>query len=162
MGVRMLRMIVPAGVCLAMACGVARSDQTARQVLRALRLTSPLTIDGDAGDWPKAAPRAKMALDPDSDDYRGAARAAWDAEFLYVVFEVASGKPLRNAGDDPATAFKTGDKLLFNLAINFSNRSGTANIGKAYWNGPSHMTEDVGIEAQIHPEQWGWLELRAP
>jgi hypothetical protein len=233
-----------------------------------------VSIDGNAADWPAAAPRATMALDPDADQYRGTARVAWDEAFLYVVFEVAAGKPMRNAGGDPATSFKTGDtvevylsvnekplagrvtrgpgldtakpgdykilitllrsarptvfgldfvnparnqhpqlfqvngpktivdhaaavpggamavgkavvggvagfvveaklpwryfrdyrprpgaRLLFNLAINFSNQAGTANIGKAYWNGPSHMVEDLGIEAQIHPEQWGWLEL---
>ena len=215
-----------------------------------------------------------MALDPETEEYRGTARAAWDDDFLYTVFEVASGKPMRNAGDDPATAFKTGDtvelflsvnenpladrhprganldtakagdyrilmtllrntrpvvfgfdfvnpannqnrttfqisgpkavvdhaapvvgavmavrkaavngvdgfvveakipwkyfrsykpkegaRLLCNLAVNFSNQSGTATMGKAYWNGPSHMTEDLGVEAQIHPEHWGWLEL---
>jgi hypothetical protein len=266
--------------CLAPAFRVARGDPpepTPRQTLVAPRLSSPLTIDADPADWPKQAPQAKMALDPDSDEYRGAARVAWDAGFLYVVFEVASGKPMRNAGDDPATAFKTGDtvelllsvndrpladrvprgpnvdtakpgdykilmtllrntkptvfgldfvhpelgqnpqvfqmagpktvvdqaaivtgarmavrkaavgdvagfvveakipwayfrdhqpkvgeKLLFNLAINFSNQSGTANMGKAYWNGPSHMVQDVGIEAQIHPEHWGWLVLGGP
>ena len=218
-----------------------------------------------------------MALDPDADEYRGAARVGWDAGFLYVVFEVASGESMCNAGDDPATAFKTGDtvelflsvnenpladrvprgvnldtakagdyrilmtllrntrpavfgfdfvdpahnqnpmtfqisgpktvvdhaalvpdatmavrkaavngidgfvveaklpwkyfrdfkpkagaRLLFNLAINFSNQSGTATMGKAYWNGPSHMVQDLGIEAQIHPEHWGWLELSEP
>ena len=57
---------------------------------------------------------------------------------------------------------KVGEKLLFNLAINFSNQSGTANMGKAYWNGPSHMVQDVGSEAQIHPEHWGWLVLGGP
>ena len=240
-------------------------------------LTAPITIDGKLADWPKEAPVAVMALDPDADVYRGTARAAWDAHFLYVAFEVASGKGMRNAGDDPATAYKTGDtvevflsvgrdplanrvprgpamdtaregdyrilmtklrntkpvvfgydfvheghrespfavaisgpkasadctgivpnaefagmdaklngvdgfiveaklpwayfrgyhpepgaRLLFNVAINFSNQAGTANIGKAYWNGPNHMTNDAGIEAQIHPEYWGWLELLAP
>ncbi len=254
----------------------ATPEPTARQVLVAHRLTSPITIDGDAADWPRTA-AAKMALDPDSDEFCGTGRVAWDPEFLYVVFEVASGKPMRNAGDDPATAFKTGatvelflsvndkpladrvprgpnldtarsgdykvlmtllrdskptvfgedfvhpaagknplvlqmvgprtiidcagpipgakmavrkavlndiggfvveakipwrcfrdyqpkagDKLLFNLAINFSNQSGTTNMGKAYWNGPSHMAMDVGIEAQIRPESWGWLELTGP
>lgn len=249
-------------------------DAVLRQVLSAPRLTAPIVVDGDAGDWPGSAGRAKMALDPDADEYCGDARAAWDAEFLYVVFEVASGKPMRNAGDDPATAFKAGDtvelflsvnehpladrvprganldtaksgdyrilmtllrntrpavfgfdfvnparnqnpmtfqvsgpktvvdhaapvpgaamaarkavvhgvdgfvveakipwkyfrnyqpkagaRLLFNLAINFSNQSGTATMGKAYWNGPSHMVQDLGIEAQIHPEHWGWLAL---
>jgi hypothetical protein len=249
-------------------------DPSRRQVLSAPRLTSPIVIDGVAADWPKDASRASMALDPDAEEYRGAARAAWDDEFLYTVFEVASGKPLRNAGGDPTTAFKTGDtvelflsvnenpladrrprganldtaktgdyrilmtllrntrpvvfgfdfvnpahnqnpmtfqisgpkalvdhaaavdgavmaarkaavkgidgfvveakipwkyfrnykpkagaRLLCNLAVNFSNQSGTASMGKAYWNGPSHMTADLGVEAQIHPEHWGWLEL---
>ncbi|HUW30396.1 MAG TPA: hypothetical protein VM223_02160 [Planctomycetota bacterium] len=54
---------------------------------------------------------------------------------------------------------KPGARLLFNLAVNFSNGAGTANIGKAYWNGPSHMCTDLGIESQIHPEGWGWVEL---
>jgi hypothetical protein len=269
--------IVPAGMFLGLACRESRGDEPApfsRQVLRAPRLAAPITIDGDAADWSNEAPRAKMELDPDADEYRGTARVAWDAQFLYVIFEVATGKPLRNAGDDPATAFKTGDtvevflsvnekpladrvprgpgldtakpgdykilitllrntkptmfgldfvnpahnqnpmlfqtngpktivdhaavvpgatmavgkavvggvvgftveakvpwryfrdyqpkagaRLLFNLAINFSNQAGTANMGKAYWNGPSHMVQDLGIEAQIHPENWGWLEL---
>ena len=241
------------------------------------RVTSPITVDGKLSDWPKDAPCAEMALDPDAEDYRGTARVAWDMQFLYVAFEVASGKGMRNAGDDPALAYKTGDtvevflsvnehplenrvargpamdtakagdyrilmtklrntkpvvfgydfvhpdaktspfnlaisgptacadstglvpmadlavqearvngvagflaegklpwsyfrgyqpapgaRLLFNLAINFSNAAGTANSGKAYWNGPSHMTTDAGIEAQIHPEYWGWVELAAP
>ena len=249
-------------------------DQVRRQVLSAPRLTSPIVIDGDAADWPRHASRATMALDPDAEEYRGAARAAWDDEFLYTVFEVASGKPMRNAGDDPAMAFKTGDtvelflsvnehpladrlprgdkgdtakagdfrilmtllrntrpvvfgfdfvnpadnqnrvtfqisgpkavvdhaaavpgavmavrkatvsgvdgfvveakipwkyfrnykpkagaRLLCDLAVNFSSQSGTATMGKAYWNGPGHMTQDLGVEAQIHPENWGWLEL---
>ncbi len=258
-------------------CGetpTAPPGQLPRQVLSAPRLTSPIVIDGNAVDWPMHASRAGMALDQDSDACRGTARLAWDPEFLYVVFEVASGKPMRNAGDDPSTAFKTGDtvelflsvngnpladrvprgpnldsakagdyrilmtllrntrptvfgfdfvnpghsqnrmtfqisgpkttvdhaapvpgavmavrkkvvnkvdgfvveakipwkyfrnykpqagaRLLFNLAINCSNQSGTASMGKAYWNGPSHMTQDLGVEAQIHPEHWGWLEL---
>ena len=256
---------------------LAPPDESLRQVLSAPRLASPIVIDGDARDWPDHASQAKMALDPDADEYRGAARLAWDAEFLYVVFEVASGKPMRNAGDDPTTSFKTGDtvelflsvnanpssdrvprganldtakagdyrvvmtllrntrptvfgfdfvnparnqhpmtfqmsgpktvvdhaapvpgaamaarktvvhgvdgfvveakipwryfrnhqpkagtRLLFNLAINFSNQAGTATMGKAYWNGPSHMVQDLGIEAQIHPEHWGWLALTDP
>ncbi len=258
-------------------CGETRAappDQLRRQVLSVPRLTSPIVIDGDVADWPKGASRAAMALDPETEEYRGTARAAWDDDFLYTVFEVASGKPMRNAGDDPATAFKTGDtvelflsvnenpladrrprganldtaktgdyrilmtllrntrpvvfgfdfvnpahnqnpmtfqisgpkalvdhaaavdgavmaarkaavkgidgfvveakipwkyfrnykpkagaRLLCNLAVNFSNQSGTASMGKAYWNGPSHMTADLGVEAQIHPEHWGWLEL---
>ena len=259
------------------ACGQppgAPPDPLRRQVLSAPRLTSAIVIDGAAADWPKDASGAIMALDPDAEEYRGTARAAWDDEFLYIVFKVASGKPMRNAGDDPSTAFKTGDtvelflsvnekpladrvprgpdcdsakagdyrilmtllrntrpvvfgfdfvnsacnqnrvtfqisgpkavvdhaapvpgavmavrkatvnnvdgfvveakipwkyfrnykpkagaRLLCNLAVNFSNQSGTATMGKAYWNGPSHMTADLGVEAQIHPENWGWLEL---
>jgi len=250
---------------------------TEHKTLAIPHLTASITVDGKLTDWPNDAPRANMALDPDAEDYRGVARLAWDARFLYVAFTVASGKGLRNAGDDPATAYKTGDtlevflsvndhplehrvvrgsaldtakdgdyrivitrlrntkpvvfgydfvhpgkrespftlaiagprasadctgpvpnaefavqeakingvpgfvaeiklpwayfrgyqpkagaRLLGNLAINFSNQTGSANIGKAYWNGPSHMTTDAGIEAQIHPEYWGWLQLLAP
>jgi hypothetical protein len=246
-----------------------------RQTLPITHITAPIVVDGELNDWPKEAVKAEMALDPEAEDYRGTARLVWDEQCLYVAFEVASGKGLLNAGDDPSTAFKTGDtvevflsvnanpladraprgpaldtaregdyrvlmtllrntrpvvfgydfvnpvhkenslvlkmagpktlvdrselipgatlavkaatfndiggyvaeaklpwhyfrnyqpkpgaRLLFNLAINFSNVAGTANMGKAYWNGPSHMTNDLGIEAQIHPENWGWLELK--
>ncbi len=260
---------------------VARADDDTltkeHKTLAVPHLAAPITVDGALTEWPAAAPRAEMALDPDADDYRGTARVAWDDKFLYVAFAVASGKGMRNAGDDPATAYKTGDtvevflsvndhplehrvprpggldmakegdyrilitrlrntkptvfgydfvhpgaqgspfviaiagpkasadctgvvpdavmavrdadvhgtpgftveaklpwayfrdyhpkpgaRLLFNLAINFSNEAGTANMGKAYWNGPTHMTTDAGIEAQIHPEYWGWLELQPP
>jgi len=55
---------------------------------------------------------------------------------------------------------KIGDRLLFNLAINFSNKAGTSNIAKAYWSGPNHITSDAGVEAQVYPETWGWLLLK--
>jgi len=256
----------------------ARGDDAAQQhkMLVIPYVSKPLSVDATLADWPSDAPQAVMALDQDSDEFRGAARAAWDSQFFYVAFNVASGKPMSNAGDDPAMAYKTGDtvevflsvndhplenrlargpgmdtakegdyrilltrlrntkpvvfaydfvrtgtispaysvaisgpkaradsaeilpnaemtvrpstiagipgyvveaklpwayfrgyhpkpndRLLFDLAINFSNGAGTANIGKAYWNGPSHMTNDAGIEGQIHPENWGWLVLAA-
>ena len=113
--------VVPAGMFLGLACGAGRGGEPAafpRQVLRAPRMAAPLTIDGDAADWPRTATPVTMALDPDADQYRGTARVAWDAQFLYVLFEVASGKPLRNAGDDPATCFKTGDTVEVFLSVN--------------------------------------------
>ena len=83
-------LILAAGICLGPACCGSCDDEPApfpRQVLLAPRLTAPIAIDGDAGDWPKTASQAKMALDPEADEYRGAARVAWDAWFLYVVFD---------------------------------------------------------------------------
>jgi len=251
-----------------------KTEPAHRRSLTAARFARAPVIDGDAADWPSDLPRAVMALDPDAEDFRGSVRAGWDSEYLYLLYEVASGKEMRNAGNDPATAFKTGDtvemflsvasdplasrtprgpnsdtaqpgdyrvlmtvlrnehpvvfgydfvnpdhrehpmvfqvtgpkttvdhaaevpgatmavrkaivdgvhgfiveakvpwdyfrnfkpragaKLPFNLAINFSNEAGNTTMGKAYWSGPSHMVQDLGIEAQIHPESWGWLEL---
>lgn len=260
-----------------LAAGIAFAEGDATKdhpTLAIPRLAAPITLDGKLDDWPKSAPCVEIALDPDDPTFRGTVRAAWDADYLYLAFAVATGKGMRNAGDDPAMAYKTGDtvelflsvnahplqdrlprgpgmdtakagdyrvvltmlrnvkpiifgydfvhpeakasplvvaisgpkasadctgpvphaemvvrdapvqgipgytveakipwayfrdyqpkphdKLLFNLAINFANAAGTANIGKAYWTGPGHMTSDAGIEAQIHPENWGWLEL---
>lgn len=270
----MTGVLVLVGLLGIRAAGVAEEATIERKTLVAPRVDQPIAVDGAIADWPQNAAKAEMALDPDSEEYRGNARVAWDAQFLYVVFEVASGKMMMNAGDDPATAFKMGDtvelflsvnkdplsnrvprapnadlakegdykvlmtllrntkpvvfgydfvnpgnkknslvqkmvgpltivdasglipgaemvaksgkvngmdgfvveaklpwkyfrdyqpaagaRLLFNLAVNFSNVAGIANMGKAYWNGPSHMVQDLGIEAQIHPESWGWLEL---
>ena len=252
----------------------AQDPGTERKTLTIYRAAVAPTIDGGLADWPASAVRATLAVDPDADDFRGNARLLWDDQYLYVAYEVASGKGMRNCGDDPATAFKTGDtvevflsvnpdplasrvprggngdeakagdyrvlltmlrntkptvfafdyvhpgtgreplaiqvagpravvdvaeslpgavmvakdatvggvpgfvveaklpwayfrgyrpaagaRLLFNLAINFSNASGTLNCAKIYWNGPNCMVTDLGIESQVHPQNWGWLAL---
>jgi hypothetical protein len=89
-----------------------------RKTLTIPRVAAPPVVDGNLADWPPDAPLATMAFDPDAGDFRGTARLAWDDRFLYVAFEVAAGKGRRNAGDDPATAYKTGDTVEVFLSVN--------------------------------------------
>jgi len=135
--------IVVAGIGLGPVCGeglCAPPDHPAHnQNPMTFQISGPKTVVDHAAPVPGAIMAVRKAVINGIDGFVVEAKVPWKYFRDY--------KP------------KAGARLLFNLAANFSNQSGTATMGKAYWNGPSHSVQDLGIEAQIHPEHWGWLKL---
>ena len=116
-----LKVLSFVAACAGIAAGMVRGDEPAslaRPVLKARRLVVPIVVDGTAAEWPGEMSRAAWRWTPTRTASAAMRAFVWDADFLYVVFEVASGKELRNAGDDPATAFKTGDTVELFLSVN--------------------------------------------
>jgi hypothetical protein len=77
------------------------------------RVAAPPTLDGRLTDWPAGDP-----LRVSVDAARGAqVRTAYDAEHLYVAWDVRDGSPLRNSASRVELAFKGGDAvdLMFRL-----------------------------------------------
>jgi hypothetical protein len=73
-----------------------------------------MIIDGRLDEWNQDT-AVELAADPQRKDLRGRCLAAWDQDFLYVAYDVEDSSPMRNAGDDPSMAFKTGDTVEFFL-----------------------------------------------
>ncbi|NQT86996.1 hypothetical protein HQ560_09540 [bacterium] len=72
------------------------------------RMAKPPTLDGNLDDWRsvKPVPIARPGL-PE----KAAARLAWDAKNLYVLFEVQDASPWSNEGLALQRLFKTGDAV---------------------------------------------------
>jgi hypothetical protein len=82
--------------------------RTARKACTIRRMATPPKVDGDARDWGNApAEEIARAGFPD----RGQFRLAYDAERLYVFFQVEESTPWRNQGKEFARLFKTGDAV---------------------------------------------------
>jgi len=67
-----------------------------------------IKLDGELSDW-NLTGSAETVLDPDESLFRAKTFLAWDDDFLYVAFVVDDDSPMRNAGSDIVTCFKTGD-----------------------------------------------------
>ena len=111
------RRIVPVLV-LGLACARAgAAEKVERKELVIVSATATIVVDGALGEWDRRNP-VEVVLDPDEEGFRGTFRLAWDAEHLYVAAEVLDSSPMRNRGDDPVMAFKTGDTLELFLCTN--------------------------------------------
>ncbi len=75
-------------LCAGCSCGAPR---TAIPEASAQRFTTPPTLDGDLGEWARI-PRTEAFVDTMSGapgDPEAFARFGWDAQYLYVAFEIA-------------------------------------------------------------------------
>lgn len=82
--------------------------------LHILTADRPVVIDGKLDEWTLTAP-VSYEVDASSFDQTARTYAMWDAQHLYLAYVVRDASPLKNAGDDPSAAFKTGDSLHFYL-----------------------------------------------
>jgi len=94
---------------------VARRDV---KVLDCFRALSPIKVDGDLGDWDGVeamplvtADYAKIHGIPHSASFR----MAYDAQHLYLAYEVRGLGPLRNSGNQWDKLFKTGAAVDLSL-----------------------------------------------
>jgi hypothetical protein len=95
------------------AANVARATAPAEaKTLTVARMRTPPTIDGDPREWGKMRPvRIERPGLPD----KAAARIAYDARNLYLLFEVQDASPWVNEGLDLQRLFKTGDAVDLQL-----------------------------------------------
>jgi hypothetical protein len=116
---------------LGFACLAAWADPVERKTVTIPRATGPITVDGDLADWGDLPPApanpddvtikpatAVIILDPDEPDFRGQVWLRWTPETLYAAFRIMDSSPMRNAGDDPFLAFKSGDTVELFLCTN--------------------------------------------
>ncbi len=90
------------------------------------RLAAPPRIDGDLADWPGIVGEPLGRADAPE---HGTFRLGWDAQHLYVAFEVTDGSPWENAGRDPQLLFKTGDAVDLQLGIGAPPADGAVGAG---------------------------------
>ena len=72
----------------------------------------PVVIDGKLDDWVLTAP-VTYDVDSNASDRKVKTYAMWDEQNLYLAYVVRDASPMKNSGDDPSRAFKTGDSLHF-------------------------------------------------
>ncbi len=86
--------------------------QTGSNLARAPFMDPPLKIDGKENDWP-----AETAIRWNRDgQFPASARLGWDAENLYLFYDIRDQSPWVNNGDDWRSLFKTGDLVDLQLA----------------------------------------------
>jgi hypothetical protein len=103
--------LLSAGFCNAQG----RLENGAMAPLHFIRAQRPVTIDGKLADWTLTAPVA-YEVDANAEDRSVHTYAMWDDAHLYLAYVVRDATPMKNAGDSPANAFKTGDTLHFYLS----------------------------------------------
>lgn len=127
--------VLVATAALLLAGGAAMTapkDQLVRRTLLVSKAPGPVTIDGNLAKWgnlpaseaeaqneEKAAPVAAgvIRVDDQEQNYQGRAWLRWTDEYLYAAFRVWDDSPMKNAGDDPFLAFKTGDTIELYLCV---------------------------------------------
>jgi len=110
---------------------LAPAQEFERKTMLIPRAAQAPRVDGDLADWGDlpAVPEdpndvtirpatGVIILDPEEPDFRGQVWLRWTPEHLYGAFRIADTSPLRNAGDDPFLAFKTGDTVELFLCTN--------------------------------------------
>ncbi len=78
------------------------------------RLAAPLKVDGVGGEW-KDIPALEIARK--GFPFKGAAKLAYDAQNLYLLYTVEDPSPWLNTGKDYTRLFKTGDAIDLQLCI---------------------------------------------
>lgn len=96
--------------------------------LNFVRAPQAVTIDGQLGDWVMTAPVA-YEVDPAAQDRSVRTYAMWDEGNIYLAYVVRDASPMKNGGDDPSRAFKTGDSLHFYLSTSKQVESKSPNGG---------------------------------
>ena len=102
-------------VMIAAPCAPGQAQEPGALPLNILRAPGPVAIDGKLNDWVLTAP-VSYEMDPTAFDHRVRTYAMWDDEHLYLAYFVRDASPMKNAGSDPAGAFKTGDALHLYLS----------------------------------------------
>jgi len=78
--------------------------------LNIIRAPKSVVIDGKLDEWVLSAP-ATYEVDASASDRSARTCAMWDDKNLYLAFRVRDASPMKNGGNDPSSAFKTGDAL---------------------------------------------------
>jgi hypothetical protein len=76
------------------------------------RLATPLAVDGVGTEWAKIP---ALTIERAGSPNRGTAKLAYDAENLYLLYEVNDTSPWLNEGKDYTRLFKTGDAVDLHL-----------------------------------------------
>ena len=94
-----------------------------------LRAPGPVVVDGNLSDWTLTA-SVSFEVDPNAiSDKSAACYAMWDDQSLYLACVVRDASPMKNAGNDPSAAFKSGDTVHFYLGTDDPAAPATANGG---------------------------------
>ena len=97
-------------VVLVMAAGNAGAAGTPPVELNIVRASKPVVIDGKLDEWVQTAP-VSYEVDPTTMDQKVKTYAMWDDQNLYLAYVVRDASPMKNGGNDPSAAFKSGDAL---------------------------------------------------
>lgn len=135
-----------------------------RKVVQVPRMTKPVMLDGQRGEWPTVPPmrvgESGLVLGQDAKDLEATFRLAWDDQNLYVFAEVVDTTPMQNtAGDsviwsqDSIELFTGFDRLGEGGSLGFSDRQILIRGGKvdtehaaAYFvNAPKPYTAQVAV-----------------
>lgn len=106
--------MIGAAACL-LAGGVSAQPAADTLPLNFVRAAKPVVIDGKLDDWTLTAP-VTYEVDAAAADRTVQTHAMWDDQNLYLAYQVHDASPMKNAGSDPSSAFKTGDALHFYLS----------------------------------------------
>ena len=77
-----------------------------------VRAPGAVVIDGKLDDWVLSAP-VSYEVDANAQDRLARSYGMWDDQYIYLAYVVQDSTPMKNTGDDPSRAFKTGDSLHF-------------------------------------------------
>lgn len=128
-----IRTVFVAALSLGAAClwVPASAQPVERKTLTVARAGQEIVVDGDLADWgdlptapedPNDVTRKPattvIVLDPQEPDFRGQVWLRWTPERLYAAFRIMDASPMKNAGDDPFLAFKSGDTVELFLCRN--------------------------------------------
>ncbi|MEI6521321.1 MAG: sugar-binding protein, partial [bacterium] len=96
--------------------------------LNFLRAAQPVVIDGKLNDWVLNAP-VSYEVDPNAFDQKVKTYAMWDDQNIYLAYVVRDSSPMKNSGDDPSAAFKSGDSLHFYMSTDNDPKGKSATGG---------------------------------
>ncbi len=96
--------------------------------LNFIRADKPVVIDGKLNDWALNAP-VSYEVDPNAFDQKIKTYAMWDDQNIYLAYVVRDASPMKNSGDDPSAAFKSGDSLHFYFSTDTEVKGKSANGG---------------------------------
>jgi hypothetical protein len=112
-------------------CVAAHADPVERKTMTITPADQAIVVDGNLADWGDlpAAPEdpndvtikpatTVIVLDPQEPDFRGQVWLHWTPDLLYAAFRIIDSSPMKNAGDDPFLAFKSGDTVELFLCTN--------------------------------------------
>lgn len=115
--IRLCRFLLAAPTALLLGCTSAHAQGVERKTLFIPQATQPIAVDGDLKEWtlPSADTQVPQVgvirLDAEEEDFSGQTWLRWTETFLYAAFRIADSSPMKNSGDDPFMAFKSGDTV---------------------------------------------------
>jgi hypothetical protein len=93
---------------------MATAEADSEKTYTVTRWNESPTIDGVANEWKKIP---GVAISRTGTTERATAKLAYDAEYLYRLFEVTDASPWMNKGKDFPQLFKTGDAVDLQLTV---------------------------------------------